>query len=199
MPQALMVFGSFGARSGFAALVFSAALVWFRLRVQFLCDNMVIVSFLNSGTSKSPDVMHLLRLLTLEAAAKILYSVFCIRPAEIIQQLMFCLVGAYRSSVSWLLTPISSPVQFRQHCCRSWYLRVDQPVFWSLGSGLGSIYSSCLRCWSTGLLPILLQFFLAVLSVIRMAAVICDLVRPDREFSSIFCFVLHRRCPFLAH
>ena len=75
-----MVFGSFGARSGFAALVFfcsscfflqllffSAALVWFRLRVQFLCDNMVIVGFLNSGTSKSRDVMHLLRLLTLEA------------------------------------------------------------------------------------------------------------------------------------
>ena len=40
---------------------------WFRLRVQFLCDNMAIVSVLNSGTSKSPDVMHLLRLLTLKA------------------------------------------------------------------------------------------------------------------------------------
>ena len=40
---------------------------WFRLRVQFLCDNMAVVSVLNSGTSKSPDVMHLLRLLTLEA------------------------------------------------------------------------------------------------------------------------------------
>ena len=25
---------------------------WFRLRVQFLCDNMAVVSFLNSGTSK---------------------------------------------------------------------------------------------------------------------------------------------------
>ena len=40
---------------------------WFRLRVQFLCDNIAVVSVLNSGTSKSPDVMHLLRLPTLEA------------------------------------------------------------------------------------------------------------------------------------
>ena len=40
---------------------------WSRLRVQFLCDNMAIVNVLNSGTSKSHDIMHLLRLLTLEA------------------------------------------------------------------------------------------------------------------------------------
>ena len=40
---------------------------WARLRVQFLCDNMAVVGILNSGTSKSPDLMHLLRLLTLEA------------------------------------------------------------------------------------------------------------------------------------
>ena len=139
--------------------------------------------------------MHLLRLLTLEACRhNFVFS------AKIIPQLTLCLVCFYRSSAAWLLTPISSPVQFRHHCCRSWYLRLDQPVFWSLGSGLGSTYSSCLRCWSAGLLPILLQFFPAVLSVIRMAAdVICDLVGPDPEFSSIFCFVLHRRCPLLAH
>jgi hypothetical protein len=40
---------------------------WSRLGVQFLCDNMAIVNVLNSGTSKSHDIMHLLRLLTLEA------------------------------------------------------------------------------------------------------------------------------------
>jgi hypothetical protein len=40
---------------------------WSRLRVQFFCDNMAVVSVLNSGTSRSPDVMHLLRLLTLQA------------------------------------------------------------------------------------------------------------------------------------
>ena len=40
---------------------------WSRLRVQFLCDNLAIVNVLNSGTSKSHDIMHLLRLLTLEA------------------------------------------------------------------------------------------------------------------------------------
>jgi hypothetical protein len=39
---------------------------WSRLRVQFLCDNMAIVNVLNSGTSKSHDIMHLLRLLALE-------------------------------------------------------------------------------------------------------------------------------------
>ena len=43
---------------------------WFRLRVQLLCDNMAVVTVLNSSTSKSPDVMHLLRLLTLEACRK---------------------------------------------------------------------------------------------------------------------------------
>ncbi len=40
---------------------------WSCLRVQFLCDNMVIVNVLNSGMSKLHDIMHLLRLLTLEA------------------------------------------------------------------------------------------------------------------------------------
>jgi hypothetical protein len=37
---------------------------WPRLRVQFFCD---VLCVLNSGTSRSPDVMHLLRLLTLAA------------------------------------------------------------------------------------------------------------------------------------
>jgi hypothetical protein len=40
---------------------------WSRLRVQFFCDNMAVVCVLNSGTSGSPDVIHLLRLLTLAA------------------------------------------------------------------------------------------------------------------------------------
>jgi hypothetical protein len=40
---------------------------WSRLRVQFLCDNRAVVDILNAGTSKSSDVMHLLRLLTLAA------------------------------------------------------------------------------------------------------------------------------------
>ena len=40
---------------------------WFRRRVQFVCDNSVIISVLNSGTSKSSDVMHLLRFLTRDA------------------------------------------------------------------------------------------------------------------------------------
>ena len=40
---------------------------WFRLRVQFVCDNSGIVSALNSGTSRSSDAMHLLRFLTRDA------------------------------------------------------------------------------------------------------------------------------------
>ena len=37
---------------------------WFRLRVQFLSDNSAVVAVLNSGTSCSADIMHLLRSLT---------------------------------------------------------------------------------------------------------------------------------------
>ena len=37
---------------------------WCRLRIQFLCDNSAVVAVLNSGTSRSPDLMHLLRALT---------------------------------------------------------------------------------------------------------------------------------------
>ena len=40
---------------------------WSRLRVQFLCDNEAVVYILNSGTSKAPDIMHLLRNLVLTA------------------------------------------------------------------------------------------------------------------------------------
>ena len=40
---------------------------WARLRVQFSCDNLAVVQVLNTGTSKSPEVMHLLRSLTLVA------------------------------------------------------------------------------------------------------------------------------------
>ena len=82
--------------------------------------------------------------------------------AEIIPLLTLCMVCAYRSSAAWFLTPIRSPVKSRHHCSRSWYLLLDPPVFWSLGSGLGSMHSSCLRCWAAGLLPILLQFFPAI-------------------------------------
>ena len=37
---------------------------WSRLRVLFLSDNAAVVGALNKGSSKAPDVMHLLRLLT---------------------------------------------------------------------------------------------------------------------------------------
>ena len=37
---------------------------WGRLRVPFLSDNAVVVAILNKGSSKSPDVMHLMRILT---------------------------------------------------------------------------------------------------------------------------------------
>ena len=144
---------------------------------------MAVVSVLNSGTSKSPDVMHLLRLLTLEVCCHNFVFSAAHTPgrdnsaADALSRLRL------QESAAWLLTLIRSPVQFRHHCSRSWYLLLAPPVFWSLGSGLGSIHSSCLRCWAAGLLPILLQFFPAVLSVITMAAdVICDLVGPDHRY-----------------
>ena len=37
---------------------------WSRLRVQFISDNMAVVAVLRSGTSRAPDIMHLLRSLT---------------------------------------------------------------------------------------------------------------------------------------
>ena len=40
---------------------------WCRLRVQFRCDNQAVLYIINSGTSKAPDVMHLLRHLSLTA------------------------------------------------------------------------------------------------------------------------------------
>ena len=40
---------------------------WSRLCVQFSCDNLAVVQVLNSGPSKSPEVMHLLRPVTLVA------------------------------------------------------------------------------------------------------------------------------------
>ena len=36
---------------------------WFRLRVQFECDNSSVVAVLQRGSSKSPEVMHLMRIL----------------------------------------------------------------------------------------------------------------------------------------
>ena len=39
------------------------------LRVQFSCNNLAVVQVLNTGTSKSPEVMHLLRSLTFRVAS----------------------------------------------------------------------------------------------------------------------------------
>ena len=106
---------------------------WFRLRVQFLCDNMAVVSVLNSGTSESADLMHLLRLLTLEACRHNFVFSADHTPGRDNSAADALSVCTYRSSDAWLLTPIRSPVKFRHHCSRSWYLLLDPPVFWSQG------------------------------------------------------------------
>ena len=218
MPLARMVLGPSGAQSGFAARVF------FSLRICPLpsyCSSstplgscvvlppcaILVRQYGSSQCSQlryfqiaRRDAFAVLTYLCSKPAAIVLSFWPLIHPAERITLLTFCLDCAYRSSAAWLLTSIRSPIKFRHHCSCSWYLLLDPPVFWSLGSGLGPIHSSCLCCWAAGLLSIMLQFFPAVLSVIRMAAdVICDLVGPDPEVSSIFGVVLYRRCPFLAH
>ncbi len=40
---------------------------WVRLQVEFLCDNQAVVAILNSGSSRDPPAMHLMRRLTLVA------------------------------------------------------------------------------------------------------------------------------------
>ena len=156
-----------------------------QLIVFSICDYIAVVRVLNSGSSKSPDVIDLLRILTLKACRHNFVFLAAHTPGRdnFAAQALSRLRLKVRSSVVWPLTPTSSPVQFQNHCCRTWYRLLDQPVFWSLGSRFGFIHSSCLRWWSAGLLPFLLHFCPAVLSIIRMAAnVVCDLVGPDPEF-----------------
>ena len=43
--------------------------LWCRLRVQFQCDNSAVVAILNKGSSKSSEVMHLLRSLITSACS----------------------------------------------------------------------------------------------------------------------------------
>jgi hypothetical protein len=47
---------------------------WSRLRVQLLCNNLGVAHILNVGASKSSDVMHLLRSLTLACRRNFVFS-----------------------------------------------------------------------------------------------------------------------------
>ena len=50
---------------------------WHQKRVQFQCDNASVVAILQSGTSKDPNIMHLVRLLFLSTPNSILQLVPC--------------------------------------------------------------------------------------------------------------------------
>ena len=71
---------------------------WVRSRVQFLSDNAAVVAILNKGSSKFPDVMHLLRILTRVACRHSFVFPPVMFLVVIIALLTLCLVFRLRTS-----------------------------------------------------------------------------------------------------
>ena len=86
---------------------------WFRQVVLFRCDNESVVYILNSRTSTAPDVMHLLR--SLSIISFLLLNTLLVLTTR---SLMPCLVLIGRTFVVWLRMPITILQSSRLTCGR---------------------------------------------------------------------------------
>ena len=116
---------------------------WCRLRVQFLCDNAAVIVVLNSGTSPSSDLMHLLRAL---ARIACLQS-FVFSATHSLASIVWCFVV-------WPLTSIPNLIVYQNFFSACWFLP-DSPMLLPFGARTFAFYASCVHNWPMSLCRVL--------------------------------------------